>query len=102
MASSGEGTRSSRVADVGNIHRRGNRALSVLSGCFEGVVREAIELDGVVRAEELDGVTALSLELAQATLVPQARAPVLLHHPLIHAQAGRAARAIDVHLGVIK
>lgn len=55
------------------------------------MTRRVLELDHVVRAQDTNSVAVLAFELAQPALVRQAGAAVLLHHPLIETQAGRAA-----------
>src|SRR5262249_8983478 len=62
--------------------------------------RDRLELERVVRADEANLRPMLRLELPQAALVPPARAAVLLHEPLVEAQAWRATGTADVQLAV--
>src|SRR5262249_36498068 len=62
--------------------------------------RDRLELERVVRADEANLRPMLRLELPQAALVPPARAAVLLHEPLVEAQAWWATGTADVQLAV--
>ena len=73
-----------------------------VDGHAHRVMCERFELVRIVRAYDLHRVCRLSLELSQSSLVCNARLAVLLHHPLIEAQARRAVRPFDVHFRVIE
>ena len=73
-----------------------------VGGNARGATGEAFELEYIVRAEDVDVDRVLAAQFAQAFLVAQACGAVLLHHPLVETQAGRAVRAHHVHFRVIE
>src|SRR5438105_4198625 len=62
------------------------------SGHAQRPSRDSLELHGIVAGEDLDLGAVARAERSQTLLVPEARAPVLLHHPLVETQPRRAAR----------
>src|SRR5699024_7990563 len=68
------------------------RSNQVLSGDFGRSPRETLELEDIVAAEDLHLVRMRLPQFTKALLIPEPRMTVLLHHPLIKAQARRAPR----------
>src|SRR4051812_31678510 len=70
---------------VSDLDGRG-RGRPALRWRIETAPGQPLEVFHVVRTEEAEVAPVLSHEVAQPALVPEPRAPILLHHPLIQAQ----------------
>src|SRR5690606_22294777 len=57
---------------------------------------QSLEFGGVMAAAQADLVAMVAPQLTQALLVGQARGAVVLQHPLVEPQTGRASRPLQV------